>query len=131
MSDLAIIEDYAAAAVRHFYDATELRLQGRKDNAGHLVGFAAECAIKHSYQAQGFGSPHRQHIPEILCTVQKLHKNRSGYTEMYNVLKIAKFTGWIVDRRYGSTDHTLDSELEEWFGAARRILSAAKLKVRR
>ena len=40
-------EDYASAAIRHFKDATALQSSGRLDNAGHLVGFAAECAIKH------------------------------------------------------------------------------------
>jgi hypothetical protein len=42
-----VAEDYQSAALRHFEDATTLRISGRYDNAGHLIGFAAECAIKH------------------------------------------------------------------------------------
>jgi hypothetical protein len=40
------MENYEDAAVRHYDDAKALRDSGRGDNAGHLIGFAAECAIK-------------------------------------------------------------------------------------
>lgn len=49
-------EDFRAAAVRHYEDARALKYAGRLDNAGHLIGFAAECAIKHGIEALGNGA---------------------------------------------------------------------------
>lgn len=48
-------EDYQAAAIRHYLDASALRMAGRLDNAGHLIGFSAECAIKHRIDSLGLG----------------------------------------------------------------------------
>jgi len=38
-----MVDDYAQAPVRHHQDSAEL---DRFDNAGYLMGFAAECAMK-------------------------------------------------------------------------------------
>lgn len=40
------MEFFYASALRHYKDAQILRAQGRYDNAVHLYGFAAECALK-------------------------------------------------------------------------------------
>lgn len=44
-------DDYASAAHRHMTDAQLLYNIGRLDNAVHLAGFAAECAVKSSLEA--------------------------------------------------------------------------------
>jgi hypothetical protein len=41
------VERYDSAAIRHFEDAGLLKDSGKLDNAGYLIGFAAECAIKY------------------------------------------------------------------------------------
>ena len=40
-------ENYREAALRHMKDAEALAKGKRWGGAGHLVGFAAECALKH------------------------------------------------------------------------------------
>jgi hypothetical protein len=52
--------DYESAAVRHIRDATALQAIGRFDNAGHLVGFAAESAIKLRIQPSPADLPFRE-----------------------------------------------------------------------
>ena len=46
--DDVVPESYGNAALRHLRDAEYLAARGVYDGAGHLVGFAAECAVKHS-----------------------------------------------------------------------------------
>ena len=97
-------EDYHAAAIRHFHDARALRETGRLDNAGHLVGFAAECAIKYRIEALGVnhGSP-AEHLPAILPAARKRLGERASYTSMYELLKGDVFSDWAVDHRYSRT----------------------------
>jgi len=89
-----LARDYESAAVRHFKDATALQASGRADNAAHLVGFAAECAIKHRICSlrPGIDVPHL-HFPELLITARKHLGQRSGYTSMYDVIRGDIFRG--------------------------------------
>jgi len=124
------VEDYESAACRHFADAAALQASGRIDNAGHLIGFAAECAIKHriSTLRPGANSPHG-HFPEILVAARTHLGARSGYTGMYEVLKGDIFKGWTVNRRYSVTGHTDAADLSKWFAATKRLFATAGLKV--
>jgi len=66
------MEDYKSAAIRHYADAKTLREAGQLDNAGHLIGFAAECAIKLKITVKftGEDSPHG-HLPGFLIAARK------------------------------------------------------------
>jgi len=124
-------EDYESAAIRHFEDATALQSSGRPDNAGHLVGFAAECAIKHrilNLRPQA-NSPHG-HFPELLVIARKHLGARGNFSNMYNVLKGDVFPGWDVNRRYYETGSTSEAELAGWFSTAKRLFATARLKVK-
>ncbi|MGB9145174.1 MAG: hypothetical protein WCC14_05095 [Acidobacteriaceae bacterium] len=125
-------EDYESAAIRHFEDATALRLSGRSDNAGHLVGFAAECAIKHKMASlrPQINAPHG-HFPDLLIAARKHLGARNRYSTMYDVLKGSVFAGWNVNRRYYATGNTSDAELTAWFSITKRLLATANLKVRK
>jgi hypothetical protein len=74
-------EFYAIAAVRHFEDAEELAARKRFGGAGHLIGFAAECAIKHSVEAL---RPQKQaphlHFPELVERAKKLLYGRRKHS---------------------------------------------------
>ena len=48
------MESYEHAAMRHFADAEDLAARRRLDNAGHLIGLAAECAVKHAVRRTEF-----------------------------------------------------------------------------
>jgi hypothetical protein len=127
-----LAQDYEGAAVRHFEDAETLRLSGRVDNAGHLIGFAAECAIKHRISSirPGANSP-QGHLPEILIAARKHLGARSGYTGMYDIVKGDIFRGWAVNRRYDKTGHTDPADLIVWFATTKRLLAAASVRVRK
>lgn len=125
-------QNYESAAARHFEDATTLQASGRIDNAGHLIGFAAECAIKHRISSlkPGVNSP-QGHFPEILIAARKSLGSRSGYTAMFDVLRADIFRGWNVSRRYDDTGHTDPTDLAKWFETTRRLFATAGLKVRK
>ena len=122
-------EDYEGAAARHYTDALELKAQGRRDNAGHLVGFAAECAIKHQIQSlqPAAASPH-VHLPDLLAAARKKFAARGTQLSMYQLVKDDHFKTWNVNRRYWSTGSTSEDELDHWFTMARRLLGAAGIK---
>ncbi|GGC63712.1 hypothetical protein GCM10011504_47400 [Siccirubricoccus deserti] len=124
-------EDYQAAALRHYQDASALRDAGRLDNAGHLIGFSAECAIKYRIESLGSGdrSP-AQHLPDILVAARKRLGERSNFTSMYNLLKSDIFADWAVDHRYSSTGKTTSEQFEAWVHITRRLLAAANIRAR-
>lgn len=126
-----LAEDYESAAARHYEDANRLRGLSRPDNAGYLVGFAAECAIKHRITSLRplENAPHC-HLPDILVAARTHFGPRSGYTDMYHIVKGDIFKGWSVANRYGQTGHTNEADLAQWFTTARRLLASAKVRVR-
>jgi hypothetical protein len=109
-----------------------LRLSGRIDNAGHLVGFAAECAIKYKILnlRPKNDSPHG-HFPELLIVARKHLGARSNFSNMYDVLKGSAFAGWHVNRRYWETGNTTEAELESWFTITKRLFATARLRGRK
>lgn len=125
-------QNYESAANRHFEDAATLQASGRTDNAGHLIGFAAECAIKHRISSlkPGANSP-QGHFPAILIAARKSLGSRSGYTAMFDVLRGDIFRGWNVSSRYEATGHTDPADLAKWFETTKRLFATAGLKVRK
>lgn len=126
-----MLEKYDSAAIRHFRNAKTLRDLGQLDNAGHLIGFAAECAIKHkiSTLSSAANNPHG-HFPDLLAIARKHLQQRSGYsTGMFALLKNDVLVGWTVNRRYYETGHTSREELDSWFNDVNRIFACANLKV--
>jgi len=127
-----LAQNYESAATRHFEDATALQALGRADNAGYLIGFAAECAIKHNIVSLQPGAHSPQgHFPEILIAARKRLGPRSGYTSMFDVIRADIFSGWNVHRRYDETGHTDSADLTKWFNTTKRLFATAGLKVRR
>jgi len=124
-------ENYMEAAVRHYLDAERLCKLQRFDNAGHLIGFAAECAIKYKIRALPIsGDPTGTHLPELLHAARKRLGERAGYHSMYNLLKDDSFEDWHVSFRYAPTGKITKSRLTIWFKVTQRLLAAANVKVR-
>lgn len=125
-------ENYESAAFRHFEDATTLRASGRVDNAGHLIGFAAECAIKYRIVLlrSAINVPYA-HFPGLLIAARKQLGSRSKYTSMYDALKPGVFTGWHVNRRYDETGSTNEADLSRWFIETKKLFKTAELKVKK
>ncbi len=72
-------EDYNEAALRHYRDAEHLADDNRIDNAAHLIGFAAECAIKHAFDGlqNSMGDLPRIHLPDLANAALKRVKSKS------------------------------------------------------
>lgn len=125
------MEVYESAALRHYSAARTLKDSGDLDNSGHLIGFAAECAIKHKIGTfpSGSDAPHG-HFPDIQNIARKHLVQRSRYsTSMLALLKNEIMVGWLVGRRYYATGTTTQAELDSWFFDAGRVLASAGLKV--
>ncbi|HLJ63630.1 MAG TPA: hypothetical protein VKT70_05960, partial [Stellaceae bacterium] len=76
---MAISDAYREASRRHYCDACHLANDGRFDSAGHLIGFAAECAIKHKIREdRPTENPPFCHIPKLIEKAKKLLHNRSS-----------------------------------------------------
>lgn len=124
-------EDYHDSAIRHLADAKALKAEARLDNAGHLVGFAAECAIKFRIEALSGGeeSP-QQHLPFILAAARKRLGGRVGYASMYSIIKADIFTDWSVDHRYSANGKVTVNQLDGWISIAHRLFAAANIRMR-
>lgn len=122
-------EDYESSAIRHYEDAVTLRDEGRLDNAGHLIGFAAECAIKFNIAnlRPQQNAPHG-HLPDLLLAARKHMGQRSGYIAMHQLLKGDVLAGWAVNRRYEPTGNTSEEEFNRWLENSKRLLATAGIK---
>ena len=122
-------ERYDQSALRHFRDATYLAKDARWDGAGHLVGFAAESALKHAIASlrPGQDVPHK-HFPELI-TIAKKHIQLKNHRGIRTLLDFADyFAGWKIDDRY-SADGTVSSKAYDlWRDHATRTISAAGLR---
>jgi hypothetical protein len=123
-------EDYIGSAVRHFDDAVTLQSNGTLENAGHLIGFAAECAIKSRIGDLGNDSL-MGHLPDILPAARKRLGSRANYVRMYDLIKKDVLVGWAVDHRYAATGTLSEEKLSEWIGVTKRLMAAAGIKSRR
>ncbi|WP_297575341.1 hypothetical protein [uncultured Deefgea sp.] len=126
------MDDYKSAAVRHFSDAKYLFDSGKTDNAGHLIGFAAECAIKYKITTlrPGQNAPHG-HFPDIVGAAKRHLAGRNPAAfGMLQHLNAGGLDGWNVNRRYNQTGVTTSEELASWFQFAQRLLATTGIKER-
>lgn len=101
------LEDYSAAALRHWSDAQLLERGNCFENADQLYGFAAECALKKAlvelpaFAKNGMlDTTYKLHVNDLWYKVnhQSLQKR---YASLYAVLKATSpFSDWHVDQRY-------------------------------
>jgi hypothetical protein len=124
-------DDYAQAAVRHYRDAEILAELGRFDNAGYLMGFAAECAMKkklrdlHRNQNMKFDGHHPEPQRQIRIFLQG-----RGLGGPWLALASDRnlFAGWRVEGRYAPDGHVSAATYQKWKSSAERVLSETKLR---
>ena len=123
------MEAFGDAAVRHFTDAELLADASRIDGAGHLIGFAVECAIKHAIRSPAISAkiPH-SHLPELIEKAKQSLKGRK-HLPIYHVIEIPDLMlGWDIAHRY-FTDGTISpKKFDDWRNHAKRTLGAAGLR---
>ena len=115
------LASYGTAALRHFHDAEHLATRGVYDGAGHLIGFAAECAVKHSVEAL---RPTTQapylHFPELAEKAKRLLHGRRKHP-LLTLLGQAHFMrGWAVSQRYSDNGTVSKANYESWRADATR-----------
>jgi hypothetical protein len=122
-------EKFAAAAIRHYGDADTLAASKRLDGAGHLIGFCAECAIKHAVISlrADINNLHG-HFPDLI-DIAKRHLNQRQHHGLYTIIKNPVFMdGWKVSDRYSEDGVVTKQHYELWREQARSLMYAAKLR---
>ena|SRR5579859_7744742 len=122
-------ETYDQAALRHLKDAESLAEQARFDSAGHLVGFAAECAIKFAIASlrPGAEAPH-VHFPYLIEAAKK-HVHGRRQTSISIILHTPSFmSGWDVNHRYWENGNISKDQYERWRRDASKAVGAAGLR---
>lgn len=126
-------EAYNEAAIRHFFDAEELARRARFDNAAHLVGFAAECAIKHAVHSVRHAPKgiERAHLPILaLIALKGVSGRNPSSVPIFSLLRSCRgafFQDWDVSDRYSKTNHIDQDRYNAWKILARRTIAAAGL----
>lgn len=122
-------ENYAEASIRHYKDAELLAKENSFDGAGHLIGFSAECAIKHKIETlrPNQDAPHG-HFPDIIETAKR-HLIGRRDSRMFQALKIHNLMeDWRVSDRYSPNESTTPDTYKKWRNHASQIIFAAGLK---
>ncbi len=92
-----------------------------RTTAAHLVGFAAECAIKYRIETlrPAAGAPHG-HFPDLIDIARKHLRTRRD-TALHNILKQPQLMdGWDVSLRYeGDAVSVLDRLFPIWLSGSR------------
>jgi hypothetical protein len=134
--------DFQGASKRHYQDAELLIANKRIPNAGHLLGFAAECGIKALLVAYGLETDpqtgdikearpprYKTHVNTLINNVQTFAVSRqySKYLGMMPNLKA--FSDWDTGHRYWN-GAAIPPAHSRWRNAAREVvqmLDQAKL----
>jgi hypothetical protein len=120
------MEKYDDASARHYKDAVLLKAAGSLDNAGHLIGFAAECAIKHHIYSLRGDQAIYVHLPQLRDIAIKHLSGRSRKVYgMLNLLKNNDFLEWNIAGRYYQSGITSEEQLNSWIKSAERLMGVA------
>ena len=122
-------ESYSEAALRHFADAELLAKDEHFDGAGYLIGYAVECAIKHSIVGtRPMANAPQVHLPRLIESAKKLLQGRSKHSVFTLLSQLSFMDGWSVDARYESDGHVDFNKYQQWRKDATRTLGAANLR---
>jgi len=127
-----VSRDYAQSALRHFRDAELLAAGGRFDDAGHLIGLAAECALKHG--AQGFTTPKgaeiNGHLPTIKTHVRQILQGRNIRGPLLAFVSSHEhFAGWHVNDRYRADGHIDQPQYAIWRTETQKAFRIVNLRI--
>ncbi len=127
----SLMESFETAARRHFADAENLANLGRMDNAGHLIGLAAECAVKHAIR-RFVPNPPRIHFPKLTGQMRKFGGRSKVSSNIRRALSPpahgSVFDDWSMTMRYRADGHVDDAQYRKWKVAAGQIMGAANIE---
>ncbi len=123
-------DDYEKAAIRHFKDAQILAQERRYDNAGHLIGFAAECALKkklrdlHKNEHANYDGHHKQPLTLIRIF---LERSRMAGPWLALCRNPNYFVGWNISQRYASDGTITEQQFNIWPAETKKVLAMARI----
>jgi hypothetical protein len=126
------MEAYDQAAIRHYKDGELLASTSRLENADHLFGLAAECAIKvalaHSISQKAISQVPYVHINQGLWGAALLQIQAKRFPGLALLLKGNNpFSDWDVGQRYFGDGVVKQPTIDNHRKAARRLLGAVGL----
>jgi hypothetical protein len=102
--DNPLADSFSDAARRHRIDAKHLAMNNRFQNAGHLLGFAAECLAKDVLQSAGIiidkPSGLKEHFPKLGKEIQTQGRGRVMVLLSPIFTNPAFLQGWRAECRY-------------------------------
>jgi hypothetical protein len=110
-----VADSFPDAARRHRIDAKRLAAARRFQNAGHLIGFAAECLAKEILEAAGITidkpSGFREHFPMLRGAIRRDGRTRA-MTVLAPIIGSQPFLdGWTAECRYENDISQVDAEV--------------------
>jgi hypothetical protein len=109
-----LADSFSDAARRHRNDAKRLAKDDRFQNAGHLLGFAAECLAKAILQGAGIvidkPSGLKEHFPKLGDQIRQQGHGRAMAALLPIVAKRAFLSGWQAECRYEANMPRSDAE---------------------
>jgi len=122
--------DFEGAARRHFNDALFLYQRGRKPNADHLCGFAAECALKHIMVSVDRGliskdelkSEYKIHIEKLWKEFFAFADGRSMSALLSDLPRDNPFSDWTVVSRYFGEQHFIEKAIDRHIEATNKVM---------
>ena len=127
----SLMESFEDAARRHFVDAEDLAGRQRLDNAGQLIGLAAECAVKHAF-CHVAPNPPRIHFPELTAEIRKVGGRHPVVSQIRRALSPpahgSVFDDWSIAIRYCADGHVVDAQYRRWRMATGQIMRAASIE---
>lgn len=98
-------EKFQDAAVRHHHDARRLAAGERFQNAGYLIGLAAECLVKGMLEKDDKlidrGSEFRCHFPKLAQVIRQFIGQGPNMRVLAPIVARSDFlSGWNVGTRY-------------------------------
>ncbi len=98
-----MVENYSHAANRLRHDAKKLASDGRFQNAGYLIGLAAECLVKRFLENDGVSidkqSQFRCHFPNLGQKIMQ-HATGRNMSKLRRAMSENFLLGWQIELRY-------------------------------
>jgi len=124
------MDDYKQSAVRHYESAEILNNQQKYDTSAHLLGLAAECAIKDKCnitRADLVGT--HGHLPDLFTVaLRKINKNNDK--ALHAILQKKFFADWSIKDRYSPNGKVTQEILNNWFTETKQIFRHTGIKKR-
>lgn len=122
------MDDYKQSAVRHYESAEILQNQQKYDTSAHLLGLAAECAIKEKCKiTRADLTGIHGHLPDLFrVAIRKVNQHTDR--GLHALLQKQYFCNWSINDRYSSDGKVTEEMLKNWFAETRQIFRYTGIK---